>query len=169
MNNNESLDAMLPSDIGIAFNFDQIFKGNVLQSFEKGIINVHASKLPQDKGISPVLWAFARGDTAVWSSIYRIGEGIDAGFIYKQFEIEVKEADTAYFLYERVCKESGFELVDVIRLLENNQIEPAKISNEDEGNYWGWPDLIHKKLMCKSGRKFINLKDIIHALSVRER
>ena len=72
VNNSSSLnDNIVENSIGFLFNFDIIIRKNVLSKFKKGIYNIHASKLPRDKGISPVLWAFARGDKEIWSSIYR--------------------------------------------------------------------------------------------------
>jgi methionyl-tRNA formyltransferase len=164
INKSASLDKILPADLGLAFNFDQIIKNNILNCFEKGVINVHSSRLPRDKGISPVLWAFSRGDKSIWSTIYKIDKGIDAGLVYKQFEIPVENNDTAFSLYERVCKRSGYELVETIDSLIKGSLEPISQSKDDDGNYWGWPDIQHKKMMKKSKRTFIDLRDILRAL-----
>jgi len=164
INNSNALEEILPSDIGLAFNYDQIFKDKFLKSFRKGIINVHASRLPKDKGISPVLWAFARGDNSVWSTIYKMDKGIDTGVIFKQFEVPVKNGDTAFSLYERVCTKSGYEFANLVESMKAGIEEPISQSRNEEGNYWGWPDKTHKRMMEKSGRKLFNFREIFRLL-----
>lgn len=163
VNSISAFDEILPIDIGIAFNFDQIIKRKLL-NFKYGVLNVHASKLPNDKGISPVLWAFARRDASVWSTIYRMDEGIDTGYIYKQIKFDVKKEDTAFSLYERVCYASGKELAFVLESFKKGKIETISYSSQKEGNYLGWLDKKHKAMMQKSGRRFITVKDIVKML-----
>lgn len=146
--------------IAFAFNFDMIFKENILLNFKKGIFNIHASKLPKDKGISPVLWAFARGDRHIWSTIYRIDEGLDSGPFLKQIQIFVNKNDTLFSLYKRVCIESGSALYILSYKLYNNQIQLNNQTSECESNYFSWPDKQFKSMMKKSNRKFLKINDL---------
>lgn len=164
VNKSEAIGKLLPADLGLTFNFDQIIGERLLASFGNGVINVHASRLPSDKGVSPVLWAFARGDHSVWSTVYRMDKGIDCGLVYRQFEVPVEERDTAFSLYERVCERSGRELVEVVEALSNGTLEPISVSTASEGNYWGWPDKTHRDMMGRSGRYFLRLADIIRSV-----
>lgn len=148
--------------IGFAFNFDMIFKENILSSFKNGIYNIHASKLPMDKGISPVLWAFARGDQHVWSTIYKMDEGLDSGPILKQIQIFVSPNDTSFSLYKRVCIESGLALNISLDNIKNNQIKLFNQNSEVESNYFSWPDKEFELMMKKSNRKFIRIKDLLN-------
>jgi methionyl-tRNA formyltransferase len=150
------------SYIGFAFNFDMLFKENILSSFQNGIYNIHASKLPRDKGISPVLWAFARGDQHVWSTIYKMDEGLDSGPILKQIQIFVSPNDTSFSLYKRVCIESGSELNISLNNIYNNQIKLFNQTSEIESNYFSWPDKQFELMMKKSNRKFIKIKDLLN-------
>lgn len=149
------------SDIGIAINFDQILKSNILSLFEFGVINIHASKLPKDRGISPALWAFARGETEIWVSIYKMDTGIDTGPIYKQFKIPIKSKDTFFSLYKRVCKESGEQLLLILEEIKKGNVNPKSQYNDIEGNYVGFPNKEHKYLMKINNRKYISLSDIL--------
>lgn len=164
VNKSKVLNDILPGDLGVAFNFDQILKQKLLNSFSMGVMNVHASKLPHDKGISPVLWAFARGDNTVWSTIYRMESGIDTGSVYQQIRVPVEQKDTAFKLYERVCTSSGLSLAEKISNLKKGTLVPIRQSTNDEGNYWGWPDSTHKEMMNTSKRHFIGYKDIMSAI-----
>lgn len=158
VNNSSSLnDNIEANSIGFLFNFDIIIRNDVLSKFKKGIYNIHASKLPKDKGISPVLWAFARGDKEIWSSIYKVDEGIDSGPLVKQFKILTLENDTAFSLYNRVCIKSGENLNLILDNILNDKIELKDQSKEIVSNYFSWPDEKFSYLMKKSNRKLISL------------
>lgn len=158
VNNSNSLnDNIVENSIGFLFNFDIIIKKNVLLKFKKGIYNIHASKLPRDKGISPVLWAFARGDEEIWSSIYKVDEGIDSGPLVKQFKILTLKNDTAFSIYNRVCIKSGETLNLIFDNILNDQIMLKEQSSNIVPNYLSWPDEKFSYLMKKSNRKLISL------------
>lgn len=146
-----------PNSLGFLFNFDLILKKEVLIKFNHGIYNIHASKLPKDKGISPVLWAFARGDLEIWSSIYKVDDGIDSGPIVKQISILVQKNDTAFSLYKRVCIKSGETLNHILNDILNNKIVLLNQSIDVESNYFSWPDKKFSLLLNKSNRKLITL------------
>ena len=160
----EELKSLLPADLGVAFNFDQILKGTVLGAFTHGVINVHSSYLPKDKGVSPVLWAFARGDSSIWSTIYRMDEGLDSGPIFRQLEIPVESDDTACSLYQRVCAKSGKELASVVDQVQSAMAHPQSQPEDLDAKTWSWPDQTHRQMMVESRRKLINLSDICQML-----
>lgn len=161
----EELQLKLPSDMGIAFNYDQILRGKLLSAFAHGVLNVHSSRLPKDKGISPVLWAFARGDSSIWSTIYRMDEGIDSGPIFRQLEIPVESRDTACSLYKRVCFQSGRELAVVVERIHKGEEQPQPQPEDLEAKTWSWPDQDHRQMMVNSKRKFMNFLNIYRMLA----
>ena len=148
------------STLGFAFNFDLILKKRILKMFSKGVYNIHASKLPKDRGISPVLWAFARGDKTIWSTIYKIDEGIDTGKICKQFSLSVKKNDTSFSIYKRVSEKSG----EILNSLVSDILEDKVVlRNQDEkivSNYCSWPDKEFDEMMKKSKLKLIKWRDL---------
>jgi methionyl-tRNA formyltransferase len=164
VNNNQELKNVIKNNnfIAFAFNFDMILKENIISSFQNGIYNIHASKLPKDKGISPVLWAFARGDQHIWSTIYKMDEGLDSGQILKQIQIFVHPNDTSFSLYKRVCIESGSALNNLSNKIYNNQIQLYNQTSYVESNYFSWPDKNFELMMKKSNRKFFKIKDLLY-------
>ena len=154
----------LSADIGFAFNLDQILKPQLLGRFQYGVINVHGSRLPDDKGISPVLWAFARGDKSIWSSIYRMNEGLDTGPVYTQFSLPVAANDTAFSFNEKLCIASGEKLVETVKHIMEKDIQPHEQEAGPAGTVWSWPDRSHRKMMTGSHRTFIHIHDIIRAI-----
>jgi hypothetical protein len=157
----ELKEKLIPSILGFAFNFDLILKQQILNKFSKGVYNIHASKLPKDRGISPVLWAFARGDKEIWSTIYKMDEGIDTGKICKQFSLSVNDDETSFSIYKRVSEESGKMLNSlVLDILKDDVI----LHNQDEdmvSNYCSWPDAKFDELMKKSKLKLIKWNDLL--------
>ena len=142
------------------FNFDMIIDRKVLSMFNNGIYNIHASKLPMDKGISPILWAFSRGDERVWSTIYKVDEGVDSGNILTQFSIKVKKNDSSFSLYQRVCSESGIRLSELLDKIMNERIELKPQNKLLGSNYNSWPDKNYMKMMSNNKKKHIKYKDV---------
>ena len=147
--------------VGFAFNFDVIIKKDLLSKFEKGIYNIHASRLPEDKGISPVLWAFARGDEKIWTTIYKMDEGIDSGPIAKQFQTHVSSNDTSFSIYRRVCINSGNVLSSMVNDILHSEILLLDQTPASGSNYFSWPDKGFQKMMKTANRKMINMRDIL--------
>lgn len=147
--------------VGFAFNFDVIIRKDLLSKFEKGIYNIHASRLPEDKGISPVLWAFARGDEKIWTTIYKMDEGIDSGPIAKQFQTDVRSNDTSFSIYRRVCINSGNVLSGMVNDMLNNEIVLLDQTPASGSNYFSWPDKRFQKMMKTANRKMVKLRDFL--------
>ncbi len=151
------------SDIAFAFNFDIIINRFILDEFKKGIYNIHASKLPKDRGVSPVLWAFARGDKTIWSTIYKMNEGIDTGDICKQIDIDVYEFDTVFSIYKRVSHISGKLLCSIVEDLTLGKILLKQQPTCEKPNYCTWPNKEFDYLMKSSERKMIKLNDLTNS------
>ncbi|MDB4420605.1 formyltransferase family protein [Akkermansiaceae bacterium] len=148
------------SVLGFAFNFDLVISQLILDKFEKGIYNIHASKLPKDRGISPLLWAFARGDKLVWSTIYKMDRGIDTGEICKQIQINVDDRDTSFSLYKKVCVKSGALLSSLVEDILHSKIKLKPQSKMMKSSYCSWPNREFSKMMRNSKRKMICFRDL---------
>ena len=165
VNVSEDLQRLFPLDLGVAINFDQVIGESFIRNFNIGIVNLHASRLPRDRGISPVLWAFARGDREVWATVYRIDGALDSGPIYRQFSLPVSPTDTAFRLYERVCVRGGEELAKLIdSIMRGVQPPPKPQSREIAGNYWSWPNSLYRNMLKESGRRLFDLRDIARSI-----
>lgn len=162
-----TLDRLAGMDVGVAINFDQLLPPTVLGQFRKGVLNVHASRLPEDKGIAPALWAFARGDTCVWTTIYAMATELDCGDILDAFETPVEAADTAWALYSRICADAGGRLAAVLARLEKGDVPPVGESRADAGSYNGWPDARHRSMLIRSGRTLWRWSDLSAAMMAR--
>lgn len=95
--------------IGFSVNFMVILKKEVISLPTYGIINLHPSALPYNRGNWPEFWSIVNR-TPAGVSLYIMDEGIDTGSIICQKLVEVFPEDTGETLYKRIENE-GIKLV----------------------------------------------------------
>ena len=157
-----------PFQVGVAFNLDQLLKKSVLEEFPLGVVNIHASKLPDGAGVAPALWAYARGEGAIWVSVYKMDTGIDTGPILEQFEVPIAEAASAFAAYETVCRTAGERLPAILDRYLRGDLAPRPQVRSGAESYYGWPDQRFAELMKENGQKFLRPRDISRVLRGRE-
>lgn len=148
--------------IGFAFNFDLILNKQILNKFSKGVYNIHASKLPKDRGISPALWAYARGDKEIWSTIYEMDEGIDTGNIYKQFHVSVNENDTLFSIYSKISILSGKVLSSVYKDALEDKIILKSQNKNLKSTYLSWPDQKFDMMINSSKGRLFSVNNLFN-------
>ena len=116
----ECLKVILP-DIIISYNYRYIIKDDVLEYYDKWIVNLHISYLPWNKGAYPNLWSFL-DDTPKGVTIHLIDKGVDTGNILLQKQV--------YFDEEKETLLSSYkELHEEIQELFNINWENIKTKN----------------------------------------
>jgi len=100
----ETIRAWKP-DIGISILFDYIFKPELFSILPQGIINLHPSYLPYNRGQYPNVWSIIDG-TPSGVTLHYIDEGIDTGDIIAQKEVPVEPVDTGETLYRKLERAS---------------------------------------------------------------
>lgn len=91
----------LQCDIGVSVLFGHILSPEFISLFRLGIVNVHPSFLPYNRGEYPNVWSIIDG-TPAGATIHYIDQGIDTGKIIAQEQIEVLPQDTGLTLYRRL-------------------------------------------------------------------
>jgi len=87
-------------DLGVsAGNKKWVFTREVMDSFTKGLINYHCSKLPVNGGQFPIHWQIYKGLSEIGITIHHVEEGIDTGDIILQECVPVGPDDTAKGIY----------------------------------------------------------------------
>jgi len=129
----------------------QIFKENLISLPRYGCINIHTAKLPKYRGLYPTYWAMARGEKTVGISIHYIEEGIDAGKIILQDEVEIPPHTTLDYML-RITKLKGAELlIKAIKQIAEGTAQAFYA--EGEGTYFSFPTLESYKKFKKHGYK----------------
>lgn len=148
-------------DLSIAFNFDIIVPAHYIENNKVGVLNIHASNLPMDKGISPVVWAFCRGDHDIWICLYLMDGGIDTGLVLNKTKLTIREDWSLFRTYCEVLIEASRSLVDLIENIEAlKEVRTEKPFDDIRvDSYNSWPDLTLHKKMRKTRRSYFKLSD----------
>lgn len=93
----------------ISVQFDQILRPNRFRT--KRLYNIHYSKLPFYKGLSPIIWAILNGEQEFGVTLHEIDHGIDTGPIIDQDVFEITDRDTSRDVYLE-CQQRGAALLD---------------------------------------------------------
>lgn len=83
----------LKADISVVAAYGLILPKAVIEAFDKGCINVHASLLPRWRGAAPIQRSIEYGDSKSGVTIMQVVEALDAGAMYKKGEVKI-DADT---------------------------------------------------------------------------
>ncbi len=96
--------------IGVLVSYGKIIPQSIIDSFPKGIVNLHPSLLPYYRGPSPIETAILHGDAKTGLTIMSLVRKMDAGPIYYQETVSLSGAETKPELYE-VLSHRGAALI----------------------------------------------------------
>jgi methionyl-tRNA formyltransferase len=94
-------------DLIVVVAFGQILKKKLLDIPQWGVVNVHASLLPNLRGAAPVQWAVLNDESKTGLSLMLMDEGMDTGPIIFQQEVPVLRDETAGHLQDRLAVMAG--------------------------------------------------------------
>lgn len=81
--------------------FGTILKADTLALAPRGVLNLHPSYLPYNRGSYPNVWAIVTR-TAAGAALHLMDEGIDTGPIIDRVEVDVDIKDTGKTLYHKI-------------------------------------------------------------------
>jgi methionyl-tRNA formyltransferase len=99
---------------GVIAGFGKIIPKEIIDSFPKGILNVHPSLLPKYRGPNPIREVILNGEKETGMTIFLVDELIDHGPILKQEKIELSGDETYLELEEKLGKLGGKVLREII-------------------------------------------------------
>jgi len=94
-----------------------------LPTFEA--LNVHGSILPKYRGAAPIHYALMNGDDQTGVCVMRVVEKLDAGPVYGCKTVDIYAEDDFDSLAKRMAKEGAELLVDVMKLITEDSINPV--------------------------------------------
>lgn len=126
----------LDPDLIAMAGFSQVLGSDILSVPEHGVINLHAGKLPEYRGGSPMNWAVINGETTCTATIHYATERIDAGPVLAERSFNIKKDDTIADVRKKTLEIFPPMLVEVIKRLEEGTADPRP-NDVSEGTYWG--------------------------------
>jgi len=119
-----SLIKELEPELVISAGFEHKVPEEIIEIPEKGIVNVHPSYLPFNKGSHPYIWSII-DETPAGVSIHYMSPEIDEGPVIAKKEVMVMPEDTGKTLYNRLTSTS-------VQLFKDNWKKIAKGSEAKE-------------------------------------
>ncbi|MGA2711895.1 MAG: methionyl-tRNA formyltransferase [Bryobacteraceae bacterium] len=124
----EHLRSLAP-DAMVVVGYGQIIPQSIIDIAPLGIINVHASLLPELRGAAPIQWSIARGYKKTGVTTMRIDAGLDTGDILLRWETPIEPNETAVELSQRLAEAGADLLVDTLAGLCAGTIQPRPQDN----------------------------------------
>ena len=117
-------------DVIVVCAFGQILSPDLLEFPEQGCLNIHASLLPRYRGAAPINWAIVRGEEETGVTIMEMDEGLDTGPMLLKKKTLIGPLETAGELHDRLAKMGAELIVDVMRLIHLDSLNP--VAQDDE-------------------------------------
>ena len=121
----QALEVLAPDYI-ITIAFGQILPPRVLETPKKGVVNVHASLLPEYRGANPIQWAVLDGKVETGLTTMFSDEGVDTGDMLLKRSLPIEADDTTGSLSDKLAQIAGDLLLETLAGLENGSITPEK-------------------------------------------
>jgi methionyl-tRNA formyltransferase len=126
----------LSVDLIVTAHFEKLLKKDIIGIPRLGCINLHPSKLPLYRGMSPQHWPIINGDNKTGVTVHFIDEGVDTGDIICQKEVDIGEDMYVFDLQMEFRKIYRHIVVDAIRNIQNGG-PFIKQPNGVCGSYYG--------------------------------
>jgi methionyl-tRNA formyltransferase len=115
-------------DLIVVVAFGQILRKKLLDIPRWGVINVHASLLPNLRGAAPIQWTILNDERKTGLTVMQMDEGMDTGPMLFQEEVPVLKDETAGHLHDRLAVMAGDLMA---RSLERMSGQIAKATPQD--------------------------------------
>jgi methionyl-tRNA formyltransferase len=133
--------AELKPEAMVVVGYGQIIPQSVIDIAPLGIINVHASLLPELRGAAPIQWSIARGYKTTGVTTMRIDAGLDTGDILLQWETPICPDETAPELSVRLAEAGADLLVQTLAELAVGSAHP----HPQDSDRATWAPIIRKE------------------------
>lgn len=110
-------------DLGIIVAYGKIIPKNLIQIPRLGMINIHASLVPELRGASPIQYAILQGLHETGISIFQIEQGIDTGPVFIQRSLPIHSNETSTTLSDRLADLGAKTLSEMLPKLLTEQIQ----------------------------------------------
>lgn len=112
----------LGGNILVTCAYGQILTQGVLDSFEKGVWNIHAGLLPKYRGASPIQSCILNGETQTGVSIMKTELGLDCGDVLCVKTTPISETETYGELSDRLSALGAELIIDALKMLEKGDV-----------------------------------------------
>jgi methionyl-tRNA formyltransferase len=135
--NNSSVLKLLKNinlDVIITAGYNKLLKKELLLQPSIGSLNLHAGRLPQYRGGSPMNWQIINGENTAGISVIKLTEKLDDGPILAEVELPIQDYDTIVSMHAKANAVFPEITLQALTRLQDNSI----IRNQSEklARYW---------------------------------
>ena len=112
----------LAPDLLLSVSYGKIIPSEILDIPSIGAVNLHGSLLPEYRGRFCPIWAIVNDEQVTGMTLHFMDSGIDTGDIITQTAIDIRDVDTGYSLYMRLCAAGLKLLQDTLPMLLHGQV-----------------------------------------------
>ena len=113
----------LEPDLGVVVGYGHILRPALLALPPQGLINVHASLLPEFRGAAPIEHAILSGKTETGVSIMKLDAGMDTGPVCLRVPTPVAPDENAGELTTRLAELGALALIEALSLIASGAAE----------------------------------------------
>jgi len=121
-------------DVLISAGYNKILKEKILAVPKLGAINLHAGRVPQYRGGSPMNWQIINGEKSAWISVLSLTTELDNGPVLAEAEIPIGEADDISSMHAKANAIFPKITLDALDRLKNKQV--LREQNEKFARYF---------------------------------
>jgi methionyl-tRNA formyltransferase len=96
-------------DLMVSMHYPAIFKPVLLEIPPLGCVNIHPSKVPEGRGMTPSFWYLYLGRDTAWSALHYLDAGVDSGDVIAFGSTPITQDDTGATVSRRLS-EAAWEI-----------------------------------------------------------
>lgn len=156
----------LNPDLFISIRFGKIFKDEIIQVPNNGLINLHSAILPDYRGIMGTLHAIKEENTKIGCTLHTIpNSGIDTGEIIGIAECNVNREKSLFWNIVQLYPLGTELIIKNLKIIDSNNSLNTQKQNLEEGNYFSVPTKSDFEKIESLGMDIISVKDYQEVLS----
>lgn len=91
-------------DLMVSMHYPAIFKRALLEIPPLGCVNIHPSRVPEGRGMTPSFWYLYLGRDTAWTALHYLDEGVDSGDAIAFASIPINHDDTGATVSRRLSE-----------------------------------------------------------------
>jgi methionyl-tRNA formyltransferase len=119
------------SDIAILVAYGKLIPQSIIDLFSFGIINLHPSLLPTNRGTTPIETAILDGVSETGVSIMKLDQGMDSGPIYVQKRLKIAQNESKQSLADRLGLLGSDLIIQILPKILNHTLVPENQTKEN--------------------------------------
>jgi methionyl-tRNA formyltransferase len=123
------------ADLFVLAGYGRILRPATLTVPFMGTVNLHAGRLPERRGSSPLNWALIDGSDSFGLSIIEVNAGVDTGDVLSARDFPIGPEDTIQDLHEIADNAFPSVLLEVLNAKQNGTLQPRAQDNTTAAYY----------------------------------